>query len=416
MVLVCRNLELGGIQTSYLRMARYRAKLDLLTTILVIERNYDVVLLAELNELSTVVFLDDLFSSCALVYRKMPLIARYRFSCLLSLFGSVQHVHVSDGIGLIIVLKMMNQLKNKIKITVGFYHHLEFCWKSNQLPYYEKAIRKIVFSQLPKANLFMFSNEIKNFVENNNNVCVHGASIFPIGVAENTDIVAKPASNSEFKIFKIVSVGRLAEFKLYNLWMIDLIAELISEGYIIQYDIYGDGPLKKQVINHISDLYLDKCVSLREQIPYKDFNRVVSDYDLFLGGGTALRQAAGIGVPSIVAIDSLALPITYGFITDCLDIDFTVYQEELQMKNVKDIIIDLIKMDSSQRDELIRNHLTLARSLTMELFHENFNKFGRPLEIGLDINYLLITISMKWNFYVMRHFIKDRVRNYVELI
>lgn len=86
------------------------------------------------------------------------------------------------------------------------------------------------------------------------------------------------------------------------------------------------------------------------------------------------------------------------------------------MKNVKDIIIDLIKMDSSQRDELIRNHLTLARSLTMELFHENFNKFGRPLEIGLDINYLLITISMKWNFYVMRHFIKDRVRNYVELI
>jgi glycosyltransferase involved in cell wall biosynthesis len=115
---------------------------------------------------------------------------------------------------------------------------------------------------------------------------------------------------------KIVSVGRLDKMKSYNIYMVDVVKDLLQRGYKVSYDIYGEGPLREEIEEKIRISKLEKHIHLRGQMDYRETEITLSDAFVFVGMGTASIEASMCGVPSIVAIADATEPLTYGFLQD----------------------------------------------------------------------------------------------------
>ncbi len=111
---------------------------------------------------------------------------------------------------------------------------------------------------------------------------------------------------------KIVSVGRLVEFKTYNLYMLDVIEELVRRGHdAVEWHVYGYGELRRRMEEEIAARSLGDRVFLHGAVEYARFGEVVADAGVFVGGGTAMVEAALAGVPCVVGVESTA-GMTYG--------------------------------------------------------------------------------------------------------
>lgn len=101
---------------------------------------------------------------------------------------------------------------------------------------------------------------------------------------------------------RIVSVGRLTKQKNYPL-LIESFLQISKQhpNYILE--IYGDGPLKEDLLNQIKENKLEKKIILMgnvEKIEDKIYNAamfvITSDYE---GMSNALMEAMALGLPSI---------------------------------------------------------------------------------------------------------------------
>ncbi len=100
---------------------------------------------------------------------------------------------------------------------------------------------------------------------------------------------------------KIVSVGRLVDFKAYNLGTIKIIQRLRALGIKATWDIYGYGPLEDPMRDEINQRGVRDSVRLCGELDYTKYAEVVPTYDIFVGMGTAALEAAMLGVPTICA-------------------------------------------------------------------------------------------------------------------
>jgi len=106
---------------------------------------------------------------------------------------------------------------------------------------------------------------------------------------------------SEKQSVRVVSVGRLVNFKTYNLGAPRIVSECLNRGLDVTWDIYGDGPLHGLIKTEIETLGIVNNVRLMGALEYRDFPATVAGYDLFVGMGTAALEAAMLGVPTICA-------------------------------------------------------------------------------------------------------------------
>lgn len=110
----------------------------------------------------------------------------------------------------------------------------------------------------------------------------------------------EPKSNEGLRV---VSVGRLVAFKAYNHSAPSIARKLIDVGVNFTWDIYGDGEDRDRILTEIENHGVSGAVNLKGHIPYMDFFKTIDNYDAFIGMGTALLEAAQLGMPSICAID-----------------------------------------------------------------------------------------------------------------
>jgi hypothetical protein len=113
---------------------------------------------------------------------------------------------------------------------------------------------------------------------------------------------------------KVVSIGRITEFKTYNVQFLEAVAALRRRGILIEYHIYGDGPAADKVRRRIDELGLQSAVQLHGNLEYSKFPEAIADAGLFVGSGTALIEAAACGVPALIGIESQADDFSYGFL------------------------------------------------------------------------------------------------------
>jgi hypothetical protein len=195
------------------------------------------------------------------------------------------------------------------KLILGVYHPRAFIIDTYLGPSPDTRMYKRLFLQMPPQNI-LFMNEVvrENHVKWFKNKFENSA-IIPLPVLLHT---MRNNINSVDKT-KIVSIGRLVQFKNYVLPVIDTVKELNRAGHNFQFYIYGDGPLQKPIEQYIKTNGLEENVFLCGKIKYSEIYNLLKDAWLFIGMGTSIVEASAYAIPSLQAIESENTNITYGF-------------------------------------------------------------------------------------------------------
>lgn len=191
----------------------------------------------------------------------------------------------------------------------------------------------------PSCRLFM-NEQIRKQVEELSLSPVAG-EIWPIPVdgTRFEKVIRSPARGL------IVSVGRLNPMKEYNLWMIDVVEELLSDGLDVRWEVYGDGPFRNEMIRKVSEKKLEGSIFIKGEISYERFTEVLEKAYVFVGMGTALIEAGYAGVPGIAATVSDTEGLTHGFLHELPGFSCG---EPLQhpTRRVADLLRQVFRLDS----------------------------------------------------------------------
>lgn len=123
------------------------------------------------------------------------------------------------------------------------------------------------------------------------------SAIIPLPL-DAPDAMWQPVCGTELRI---VSVGRLVDFKAYNLGAPWILKQLLEAGVDASWDIYGYGELEPTLRDTVVDAGVEKKLRLCGKLAYERYGELAGSYDVFVGMGTSAIEAAMSGLPTIVA-------------------------------------------------------------------------------------------------------------------
>ena len=405
MLFIYGALPVGGIETFFMRMAKERHRLGLHTTILLLSLPHESnpELLNEMKKYANVLFPDDIFLNLGKFTRRLPLLVPVKKRALERILENVDQIHASDGMHALVGYRLSNMLNKNIIVTVGFYHYIKFLWGGDDVAWHEKVNRKFIFDFLPEKSLLFFSEGNRQLYIKHKRKKLTDANTFRLGVIDKKDIKVSGEVNLPIKI---VAIGRLVDFKTYNFYMIKVLKNLKTKGFNVQFDIYGDGPLKAQIADEINKAGLSESIHLKGTLDYLKFDETVSNYNLFIGSGTAIIQAAALGLPSIVGVENVIEAETYGYFSDVNQYEYNLKGLDLEMISVETIIEDYINMNTQQRKALISSHLECIDSFTNESCQKSMDELkyitmpAKKLKYNrwiYEFSRILDRVSMRFN-------------------
>ena len=153
------------------------------------------------------------------------------------------------------------------------------------------------------------------------------------------------------KAYEIVSVGRLDDYKTYNLFMPGIIRSLVNQGFDVSYKIYGEGSFHSQIEDLVEELGLKGRITLMGYLPYSQFPEVLEEAYVFIGMGTAAIEAAAAGVPTIYSAPRDMQGLTHGLVHDFDMTEQCGFVEETNPTlKVENVLRDLISLEPRQYD------------------------------------------------------------------
>ena len=402
LMLIWWSLGIGGIETFFLRLAQERTRQKLTTKILLFtpkdRSNQNII--NSISRYCEVFYLDCIFNYPK-ISKATALLSPLNESAIEKFLQDINHIHVACGYHALFANRIIKYAKNQVALTVGFYHSMEFLWKSKRLPYFEVVNRKFVLEFLPKENLLLFSDELIDLYQKAN-VDLRGAQTFRIGVIQ-TNNVDEHKIYVKDSILKIVSIGRLVEFKAYNIWMLDVVKALKKKAKVI-YDIYGDGPIMVDLQKKIIDLDISDCVKLRGPIEYNEFKKTVLSYDLFVGSGTSIIEASSLGLCCIVGIESMSAPLSYGYFSKSYMFEYNILLQDKKLIPVEELILEFLSKSTDEKNQLSEDHKKAAEAFSISKCAKNFQSLSRCFQkeyklklfcFGYTVSYLIFNAMSK---------------------
>lgn len=407
MLFIYNALHLGGVETFFVRMAKERSKIGRYTALLLLSKpqKSDPELLEEIRKYAHVLFLDDIIKYTPIISRKLPLVAPINKKSVEQLMEKSDQIHAFYGRHALLGYRLSQLINKDIPITIGLYHYIVYVWGGNKIAHHERVNRDFVFQYLHRESLIFFSEGNRNYYENHKKLDFSGSNTFRLGVVNTKKVELKSKLKNPLKI---CAVGRLVEFKTYNFYMLEVVENLLKKGIEVVFDIYGDGPLKTKLEQDIAKKGLEKYVHLKGNLDYSKFDATVSEYDLFIGSGTAIIQASGLGIPSIAAIENMDTPKTYGFFNDAHQYEYNLKGLDVPLIDIQNLIEEYFYMNDSDRLNLKNDHLRAIENFTNKSCQENMDalktinmpphpfKFNRWLyEISRVIDHISIKLNKK---------------------
>lgn len=370
--------ELGGIETFLIRLStRLNANGVKVGFLILHEDKINLDLLSQLKESATVYYWKDFVYGAALKHKIIKFLLPIKTRKVKNLLKDFSHIHIVNSLSYFCAERLVGNIPSfEPKCVFGIYHANELAWSiSGEIPKYEKFFR----NKIIKNNLsFIFFNEYskKVFFEKNGNPEVH-YSMFPLGIDLPKWDPAKKISFDNKKL-NIVSVGRLVEFKSYNIYFLDSVKKLVNQGIDLQYTIYGSGPLKTKIQEKIHKLSLENYVFLKGNIEYRKLDDYLSQYNLFLGSGTSLLQAAANGLICITAIENEKSENSYGFFSDIEGLDYHEQGLEKEKINFPDLLYKFNQMTVEEKNYLSYAHMQKSQIFSMSSYVDNFMQSFAP--------------------------------------
>lgn len=362
--------DIGGIETFFIRLSRELKKINIKPYFLFLyksnsQTNTETDLLAE----ARITYWHEI-SCINLPSNKLALMSPISQKKVRALYSNIDAIHVDTSVTFFIAKRIASALANDVGLMFGVYHANELSWSFNStLPIYEKYFRKKVFSD--EIIFLFFNNFSSRATVQKNSLKRINCKIFPLGV----DLPEKPVEfiKHNKSILKIVSIGRLVSFKTYNLYMIDVIQKLLAYGVPVVYEVYGEGPLKNDLILRLKEKGIVDSIIYKGNIEYSKLDEALHDADLFIGSGTALLQAAANGIPSIIAIENERDAVTYGFFSSLPGIDYHEQNLPFDRISVLELILDYYNLTNDKKNILSNEHIKKSRIFNMEQCATNFS-------------------------------------------
>ena len=328
----------GGIETLILRMTDWLIKNNHSVDILLLKKEGE--LLSKINKKANVFGLGN--------YPEIKLLKNYLLNKTSSNYDVIYSFSpVTTWMALLLGKK---QKKTSVVLN-GVYH--PFTYKISGDSY----TRKLFNYALPDRCKIFMTPVVKDEHEKILKRKIVNPIIWPLSIDSKMfeNITKKP------KKFKIVSIGRLTDFKTYNIYMLDVIKKLRSANYDVDYYIYGTGELYTTMIKKINKLELNKHVFLLGTIEYDKIPEILSNAYAFIGMGTAVIESGFCKVPSIVAIAYSKQPVTYGYIHELPDYNCGEFIKNHPTYDLYNMFIELFNMKDSDYNNICNTTLDILK-------------------------------------------------------
>ncbi|MDA5192503.1 glycosyltransferase family 4 protein [Govanella unica] len=363
-ILMVNDLQIGGVETLIVRFSEFLKANGHEVTVYIIFGKYDKELLERAK----------LFADVRIFNRKPYFI-----------FGEIEELKKFDVImnfgihGFFHSLQIKGQ--EKAKNIIGIYSSMEYAWVSKRKGYRQLFLEKILQS-INSSNIISMSKEFLISHEKNIGVNWVGAKVIPIplDVDKYKNLVRIEKRN------KIISIGRLENFKTYIPQMIDIISELLRKGNDVEFHIYGDGELRSDIENKIKVKKLGNHIFMHGSVPYSKLSSVLSDAYIFIGMGTSLIEAAACGVPSIIAMERNEKPESIGFFHLHNDMNIGERNYDRPTKNISEIISDSLLWDDGTYEIASRESREKAARFSASI---NFALYVQAFEEASPVNFKL---------------------------
>ncbi|WP_175653714.1 glycosyltransferase [Pseudomonas sp. Marseille-P9899] len=314
MLFLANVLELNGGTTFLLRVAREYASRGQRIGVLVMFDIFDEKLKAQLSECADLYRLGDyssgapapLFGSQLATF--MPLDFD-PINELISRHGG--HVHVMGVFGVLLLKRFVAAGVTLKSVSFGIYHQNEIMYRNVGAYFSKKA--QALFAALPASSMVFFNELNKrshaHFFDRDYSL----SEILPIGV-ELPEWKGRSVGDADS--LRIVSIGNLHPFKAYNAHIIRMLGRLRESRPGLIYEIYGSGTNELALKALAQEHGVEHCVEFKGVIGYSDIPKVLAGSFAFVGSGTSIIESSALGIPSIVGIESIPEPMTYGFLSD----------------------------------------------------------------------------------------------------
>lgn len=210
------------------------------------------------------------------------------------------------------------------RLLCAAYTQHEYCYpRSRSFAHYGDFLRCENFDRNVPDGAKLFQSEV---VRDNHSrsfrrdLCESSVAVVPVDAAYSERVKRVPDRH------RIVSVGRLCDWKTYNLYMIDVVAGLRARGHPVRWDVYGTGELEPEMRSRIRGRGLEDAIQLHGHLHLAETPEVMASAGAFVGMGTALIDAAFCHVPGVVAVAHSKTEETYGYL---YDLPFGTFGEEL---------------------------------------------------------------------------------------
>lgn len=246
-----------------------------------------------------------------------------------------------DPESLMFAVRDIQHIRSPYRVLLGVYHPRCFQYSDRKRVYHH--IRNRWVKKYLPVNAVVFMNEaVRNSVAGSFDHRYLTSPICPIILTDPGIRTINPDP------MLIVSVGRLARDKTYNLYMLEVIRTLRQRGFPdVRWNVYGEGDLSSVMREKIIAYNLQNTVQMKGNVPYERFCEAVGRAKVFVGMGTSLIEAGLYGVPGVIAVDRGGTK-TYGT-TSCLR-GFNVGEFEGREPDLEtvDLLEQLLSMSDTQ--------------------------------------------------------------------
>ncbi|WP_143492118.1 glycosyltransferase family 4 protein [Pseudomonas sp. B28(2017)] len=349
---VLGGLSMGGVETYVVRLATELQKQGHTVTVILLSSKHDNLLFQKLSSVATVHIVEyfPFFGASSWLNALVPASARSH--------AHFDVVHVVD----LLTLSYMYFQREKYSfsaLSIGIYHSREIVWWRDRNIYFRKKMLEL-YDQ--NVRLTLFPNESTAEIAGTYKALDSGeVMLLPLGVSLENYRMCCPGKLS----LKLISVGRLVDFKVYNRHVISILSSLrLIDDF--QYFIYGDGPEREALESYSVQCGVAQFVHFMGEVKYSDLPEIFNDAFCFIGSGTTLIEASAAGVPSIVGIESISTPHTCGFFSEIDGYSYNEASATTRRIPIVECIEKLYRMEDPQYNSLSDAHRTKAGQFNIE--------------------------------------------------
>lgn len=333
-LLVLGGLCIGGVETYVVRLAKELNLQGHHVDVVLLSRKADTELLLKLSE-NAEIFVHENFSflsSSSWINSFIP------FNALAGRFYDVAHVVDIMTLGFIYFNK---HTINFSSLSIGIYHSKEISWWRGRACYFRERLLELYDANV---DLTLFPSESLALMASRfTGIPTAGFSILPLGVELDAYRTIAPSKNS----LKLISVGRLVDFKTYTKNLILSLRDLRKISPF-EYYIYGDGPERKNLETLALSLGVSDFVHFMGEINYSELRNALDGAFCFIGSGTTIIEASAAGIPSVVGIESMEHPLTCGFFADVDGYSYNEKEATTSRIKIADVLRGLHEMSSDE--------------------------------------------------------------------